>query len=95
MFLSAYHFDGQAAELLPAYQRLQGSMPPENLELQVCITRQGGITVYDACPSRAIFEEFYRSPGFQAAVADAGLPTPRAEPLGEVQNAYLREAVRG
>ena len=94
MFLSAYHIDGPTDELLPAYRRLKVSFPPERLELHVCITREGGITVYDACRSRAEFEEFHRSPEFLAALADAGLPVPRVEPLGEVQDAYLREPVR-
>jgi hypothetical protein len=94
MFLSAYHFDGQGSELLPAYQRLQASIPPESVQLHVCVAREDGITIYDACPSRTVFEEFHRSPGFLAAVAGAGLPAPRVEPLGEVQAAYLREAVR-
>ena len=40
------------------------------------------------------FEEFQRSPMFRGALADAGLPTPRIEPLGEVHEAYLREPVR-
>jgi hypothetical protein len=94
MFLSAYHLDGDPAELLSAYRRLQASLPPESLELRVCIAREGGITIYDACPSRADFEEFQRNPAFRAALADAGLPAPHLEPLGDVQDAYLREAVR-
>jgi hypothetical protein len=93
MFLSAYHLDGPTDELLPAYRRLQATFPPEILELHVCIVREGGISIYDACPSRADFEEFHRSPEFLTAVAEVGLPAPRVEPLGEVQNAYLRETV--
>jgi hypothetical protein len=94
MFLSAYHFDGPTDELLPAYGRLQVSFPPDSVELQICIAREGGITIYDACPSRTVFEDFHRSPEFLSTVADVGLPVPRVEPLGDVENAYLREAVR-
>ena len=94
MFLSAYHLDGDTAELLPAYRRLQTTFPPESLDLHVCVVREDGITIYDACPSRAEFEEFQRSPEFRSALADAGLPEPRIEPLGEVQDAYLSEPVR-
>jgi hypothetical protein len=94
MFLSAYHFDGPPASLLPAYQRLQAASPPESLELHVCVIRDGGLTIYDACPSRAVFEQFHRSTDFEAAVAGAGLPTPRVEPLGEVHTLRVREEAR-
>jgi hypothetical protein len=94
MFLSAYHFDGPPARLVPAYQRFQAAYPPESLELHVCVTRDGGLTIYDACPSRAVFEQFHHSADFEAAIASAGLPTPRVEPLGEVHTVRTREGMR-
>ena len=39
----------------------------------------------DACPSRAVFEAFSASPGFRTALAEAGLASPRIEPLGDVR----------
>ena len=57
MFLGAYHFDGSFEELLPAYERLAASYPPDSLDLHVCIERDGGLTVFDACPSSAVFAE--------------------------------------
>jgi len=94
MFLGAYEFDGEPAELLAAYGRFVAGYPPEALDLHVCIARGGGITVFDACPSRAVFDGFSRSPGFTAAVAAAGLPAPRVCPLGDVHTARMREAAR-
>ena len=84
MFLGAYRFDGDPADLTPAYDRLVASIPAGMIELQVCVVVEGGITVFDTCPSRAVFDEFSTSDGFTAAVEAAGLPTPTIEPLGEV-----------
>lgn len=90
MFLGAYHFDGQPAELVAAYDRLLASFPPDALILHVCTITAMGITVFDACPTRPVFEVFSSSPDTLAAFAAAGLPVPRVEPLGEVHNALLR-----
>jgi hypothetical protein len=86
MFLSAYHFDGDPTVLVPAYDRLMSGFPPDAVELHACVVTEHGITVYDGCPSREAFEEFSRG-GFPSAVAAAGLPVARIEPLGEVHNA--------
>jgi hypothetical protein len=86
MFLSAYHFDGDPAVLVPAYETLMSGFPPGAAELHVCVLTETGLSVYDACPSREVFEEFSRG-GFQTAVAAAGLPVPRIVPLGDVHNA--------
>src|SRR5205823_941269 len=58
MFLGAYYFDGPPPELIPAYERLMAGFPPDGLELHVCVVRDGGLTVYDACPSAEIFAAF-------------------------------------
>lgn len=86
MFLSAYHFDGDPAVLVPAYETLMSGFPPGAAELHVCVLTETGLSVYDACPSREVFEEFSRG-GFRDAVAAAGLPVPRIVPLGDVHNA--------
>jgi hypothetical protein len=93
MFLSAYHFDGDPGALVPAYDAFARTFPPEALELHACVVTTRGITVYDACPTREVFEEFHRSAGFRSAVAAAGLPLPRIEPLGEVHRAVTGRAV--
>jgi hypothetical protein len=90
MFLGAYRFDGEPAELLNAYDRLIAGFPPDAIALQVCIAGENGITVFDTCPSRAVFAQFSTSPEFGAAIAAAGLPTPTVEPLGDVHNAIVR-----
>jgi hypothetical protein len=93
MFLGAYYFDGPPAELLPAYERLMASLPPDSADLHVCIVRDGGLTVFDACPSAAVFAGFSAGPDFASAVQAAGLPAPRVEPLGDVHAARLRAGV--
>jgi hypothetical protein len=84
MYLSAYHFDGDPTALLPAYDRMREGFPPEALLWHLCVVTERGITVLDACPSRAEFERFSASPEFRGAVASAGLPAARIEPVGAV-----------
>ena len=93
MFLSAYHFGGEPAALATAHDRLCERFPPEPLDLHVCVLVEDGITVLDACPSREVFGAFSQSAGFRQALAEAGLPQPRLEPLGEVHDARVRHGV--
>jgi len=93
MFLGAYEFDGDTDEMLAAYARLMAGFPPGASDLHVCVVRDGGITIFDACPSREVFAEFSGSPGFAGAVAAAGLPAPQVEPLGDVHAAHLTKDV--
>jgi hypothetical protein len=94
MFLGAYHFDGDPAELRAGYDRLRAGFPADSLDLHVCVVRADGLTVFDACPSQEVFQGFSTGPDFAAALAAAGLPTPRVEELGDVHSALIREEVR-
>ena len=49
--------------------------------------------MFDACPAKEIFTEFTSGDAFRGAVAGAGLPTPRVEPLGHVHVAHLLKEV--
>ena len=89
MFLGKYECDGDPAVLLPAYDKFVAGFPPGNLMLHVCVVRDGGITIYDACPSQEVFRAFTSDPGLKPAFAAAGLPEPRIEELGEVHNAAV------
>ena len=95
MFLGAYNFDGDPEVLIPAYERLVASMPPGVVSLQVCVRREGGLTVFDACPSKDVFDGFSASADFAGAVAAAGLPSPRIEPLGDVHATHVSADVVG
>lgn len=95
MFLGAYHFTGDAAALLEGYALLCAEYPPALLQLQVCVQTPDGITVYDACPSEEVFARFSSSGHFLAVVAQAGLPVPRVEPLGEVRNVVASQEGAG
>ena len=68
--------------------------PIDALDVHLCITHDNGLTIFDACPTKAIHEQFTKSDTFLDAVAGAGLPAPRIEGLGDVQAAHLREEVR-
>jgi hypothetical protein len=93
VFLGAYHFDGETRALLDGYDRLVAQFPPGVIELNVCVARDDGITVFDACPSADVFSGFSQSPEFLAAVSTAGLPAPRVEPLGTVHAATVTQPV--
>ena len=70
------------------------SIPIDALDVHLCITHDNGLTIFDACPTKAIHEQFTKSDMFLDAVTGAGLPAPRVEGLGDVQAAHLREEVR-
>ena len=94
LYLGVTHFDGDPDDLLAGYHRMLERFPPESLALHLCITRDGGLTVFDACPTKAIYEEFTGSEMFLGAIAAAGLPAPRIEAVGDVHVALLRQEVR-
>ena len=94
MYLGAAYFDGDPGELLPAYQRMLDKFGLEALDVHLRITTDAGLTVFDACPTREIYEEFIRSETFLGAIAEAGLPEPRVSGLGDVQVAHVRQAIR-
>ncbi len=90
MFISACHFDEDPPALAAARDRLNQRFPPESLRLHVCVLVEDGVTVCDACASREAFDVFSQSAEFRQALAGAGLPQPRLEPLGQVHDARLR-----
>lgn len=90
MFLGSYRFDGDPAALVPAYERLMAGFSDADEVLHVCVVRGDGITVYDACPTRQVFEQFAASPEFAGALAGAGLPAPDVEPCGDVHATRVR-----
>ena len=94
LYLGAQHFDGDPAELLPPYHRLLERFGIDTLDVHLCVVRADGLTVLDACPGKAVYEEFTTSEMFRDAVAAAGLPAPRSEGFGDIQVAHLRHEVR-
>ncbi|GAB2740755.1 hypothetical protein GCM10027038_43990 [Arthrobacter bambusae] len=58
MFMGVYHFDGDSAQLLEGHKRMVGLLPPGALKIHVCLSTEGGISVYDTCPDRATFDRF-------------------------------------
>ncbi len=89
IFLGSYQFTGDTSYLLEAYDQFVGGFPPGVIMFQVCVARDNGITVFDACPTREVFTEFSQSPDFAGAIAAAGLPVPIVEPLGDVHNTIV------
>jgi len=93
MFLGAYHFEGDPAELLEAHDRVMTGLPAEEVELHICVATDHGITVLDACPNQETFEAFSTSAEFLGAVRAVGLAPPRVEALGEVLQVRVGESV--
>lgn len=54
MYLGALHFDGDPGALLPAYHRLLERFGLGALDVHLCISRDDGLTVFDACPAKAV-----------------------------------------
>ena len=90
MFLSVYRFQGEPSALLAGHARLLETIPASSVQLNASVARPDGLDVYDSCPSRAVFEAFSSGPGFAEALAHAGLPSPRIEPLGEIGTLVLQ-----
>lgn len=76
MYLGIYEIQGDPDELLAAYDRLTATLPEGDVVFHACGVREDGITVYDACPSKEVFEKFSTSPEFRGATEAAGLPWP-------------------
>ena len=93
LYLGAMHFDGDPGELLPGYHRMLERFGIDAFDVHLCIVRDDGLTVFDACPGKAVHEEFTKSDTFRDAVAAAGLPAPRIEGLGDVHVAHLSHEV--
>ena len=95
MFLGRYEFDGDPAPLTDAYDRFLAQVPDEAIGWHVCITHAAGLTIYDTCPSREVFESFSTNPEVIGAMTSAGLPRPTVTPLGEVHHAQSQPATTG
>jgi hypothetical protein len=76
MYLGMYEIDGEPDQLLAAYDRLMARMPAGQVQFHACAVREGGITIFDACPSKEAFERFSTGAEFRGAAEAAGLPWP-------------------
>ncbi len=94
MFFGSYYFPGDPQALIQAYESFMTSYPEDALLLHVCVVGTDGITVYDTCPNRQVFEAFNASQKLASAIAAAGLPQPVITPCGDVYAAKVGEAVR-
>jgi len=88
MFLGSYRYEGNPEELQAAYQQALDQIPTAQMQLQVCIADDNGITVYDTCPSRDVFLAFSSSTDMKELMTSVGLPMPTVTPIGEVFTAY-------
>ena len=89
MHLGVYRFEGEPGQLLAGYERLLAAFPADQLLFHVCVQRPGAIEVYDACPTREMFQAFAASAEFRGALQTAGLPRPSVTELGETRAAFV------
>jgi len=87
MFLGKYEYEGDPDELLAGYDRLMTQIPRESIGIHICIRVDGGITIYDTCPTAEVWMSFANDPNIRAAMVAVGLPEPTVTPLGEVHSA--------
>lgn len=88
MFLGSYRFEGNPQELQAAYQSCLDQIPASQMQLQVCVADDNGITVYDTCPSRDTFMATSSSTDMKELLASAGMPMPTVTPIGDVFTAF-------
>ena len=88
MHLGIYRFEGDPQELLPAYDRLMETLPPDGLLFHACVIEENGIAIFDACPTEEAFRGFSTNPKLAEAFSAAGLPQPTIED-GAVHNALV------
>src|SRR5690242_2480008 len=74
MYLSRYDFAGEPSALHAALERVKERIPAGDILLNVAVSTETGVSLYDACPDRAAFEEFSTSREFTTLIAEAGLP---------------------
>ena len=84
MFLSRYDFTGDPTALHAALTRMAEKLPPDAIVLNVAVSTETGLSLYDTCPDLATFVEFSTSEQFTTMLSEVGLPTPTITPLGEV-----------
>jgi hypothetical protein len=93
MFLGGYRSDREPIVRLAGYDGLMAGFPTDASLLYPCVRRGDGISLFDGCPSRAVFEGFKTGGDFGAACAAVGLPEPRIEHVGDAHVALLRDPV--
>ncbi len=79
MHIASYRFDGDPDDLQARYDKMLAGFPPGMILLNLCVRRDDGITIIDACPTVADFEAFSTGEEFAAALASVGLPTPQID----------------
>jgi hypothetical protein len=93
MFLSAYAFAGSPDTLVARYHRMLETFPADEILLNVCVTTDSGITVYDGCPTQREAEEWAAGEQYHAALRAADLPLPEVTPLGEIHLLVAQQSI--
>ena len=75
MHASIWHFAGDPDDLLRRYDAMLADIPPENMQLHLCLRAPDGIVLVDTCPSPEAFVAFAEGP-FTALRRRHGLPDP-------------------
>jgi hypothetical protein len=94
MFIGTYRFTGDPTELAAIYDRFMTQFPDDQLLVHICVRTDDGLVIFDTCPSRAEFVAFSTDPSVLAAWAEAGMPAPQVEEVGEVHAAKAPALIR-
>jgi len=76
LYLGAAHFDGDPGQLLPGYHRMLQRFGIDALDVHLCIVRDDGLTVFDACPRRRSTRSSSRATCSSAPWPRQGCPHP-------------------
>jgi hypothetical protein len=89
---SIWTYVGDPDELVARYEAMIAEVPEENMLFHACARTEDGIVIFDTCPSKEVFDDFYGRPEVQALFARHGLDRPAESVDFPVVRAYARGA---
>jgi hypothetical protein len=85
---SIWTYTGDPDDLVARYEALIDEIPTDNMRFHACARTPDGIVMFDTCPSKEVYDEFYASSDVQALFERHGLGDPVARIDFPVVRAY-------
>lgn len=79
MHCSIWRFTGDPDELERGYLALIAEVPETNNVLHACAKTPDGLVIFDTCPSKEVFDDFFSRDEVQALFARHGLDLSTAQ----------------
>ena len=88
MHCSIWTHVGDPDDLVARYEAMLAEVPEENMHFHACARTEAGIVIFDTCPSKEVFDDFYGRPEVQALLERHGLHEPAERVDFPVVRAY-------